>query len=273
VVRGDHDTGRERLVRSAEALGEGARYTAAAHTYLLTLASMEGHFDRAYEIAREGIASAEAAGDLVGETAMRSTMVMYSVFLHEPGEMRPEAERALRDARAVGASILEVVALHALAVVLSTDDPARAIELLHEADDLARRDGVSSEDGARRSLLAYLTGKHGDPDDALEVAGALVSAYSRSGPELRPFELGSYALVRAGRPDLAARCQGVGLHRAGARTRAGDLYSTFAQEEREVAREALGDERYEQELEAGRAADLEPFRTWLLSEIDATRRQ
>jgi len=138
VTRGQVATGRQLLFDSIEAQRSGARYAAAAVTYLMMQAGWRAQgYTESYAIATEGLAMAEAAGDELGAAGLRIALAAQAMLIEHEDEALELAERALTEARSLHQPTLETAALYVNALALAKADPRRAIDLLYKALDLA----------------------------------------------------------------------------------------------------------------------------------------
>jgi predicted ATPase/class 3 adenylate cyclase len=265
AMRGDRTTAKQLLLQSTDAQRHGARYAAASYAYLQAAAGWDGYAE-SYEIAAEGLAMAEAAGDTLGANGLRSAFAVSAMLDGHEEEALHHAQRALTDARSLRQPTLEGAALYANGLVNVRADPLRALAFLHESIDLARRMGIDSEQQSAVALLADLEAEHGDPTRALEALREH-AVYSISSPYyLRmPFYIGTRALTRAGRPDLSARCAGQ-THRMGLVLP--PLFAAMQEHQVEESRSLLGDDLFQQHFDAGAAIPPETFTQTILDEID-----
>jgi len=114
------------------------------------------------------------------------------------------------------------------------------------------------------ALLAYVEARHGDARQAVAAMREKTDWEMRNRGYAR-LPYGSGAFNRVGRHDLVALCEGnmseIPLP---------PLFDELHKDEIAEARDALGDERFEQLVERGAALGAEDFTTMLLREIDAT---
>jgi len=271
ATRGDRSAAMELLHRSIDAQRAGARFAAAAYTYLFTLYRWEDQpDDRGLEIAAEGLALAEASGDRIATTGLRSMYASALGLRDQSAEAMREAQRALDDARDLHQPTLEIAALFALGQAKFRTEPDEAIALLRTSLELGRRHHNEAEEGATLGLIAYLEARRGDSRQAIEAfrERTVIELRNPSVP-WAPFYLGTGAFTRAGRPDLVPLCEG------NSRSDARNLmhvppWAEFHAEEIAEARNALGDELFDKLVAQGANMAPKDFNTMLLHEIDAT---
>jgi predicted ATPase/class 3 adenylate cyclase len=261
-ARGDHTTARRRLDESTDAQRNGARYSAAAYSYLLSMGPPD-----AYNIAKEGLAGAEAAGDILGAIGSRIAFAIHAMVFEHDDEALSHAQRALGEARQLRQPTLEAAALYANAVALANADPASAMRLARESLDLTRHLGIESERVTALALLAALEARHGDAHRGLEALQEQLRSstsflYGSLGTDLY-YE--TELLNRVGRPDLVARCYGVSrqLQRS-----MGPLYAKMREQAIQNAKATLGENAFDEQATEGAAMPPEQFREMLLREIE-----
>jgi predicted ATPase/class 3 adenylate cyclase len=262
ITRGDHTTAKRLLDESIDAQRTGARYSAAAYSYLLSMGPPEP-----YDIAKEGLARAEAAGDIVGAIGSRIAFAIHAMVFEYEDEALQHAQRALADARQLRQPTLEAAALYANAVALANADPASAMRLVHESLDLTRRLGIESEQLTALALLAALEARHGDARRGLE---ALRENLGSGGTfQLSSFGTDVYCATelfnRVGRPDLVAQCDGLSGQ---LRRSMGPLYAKMHEQAVLKARATLGENAFDQHANDGASMPPEQFREMMLREID-----
>ena len=268
--RGDRSAAIELLQASIDAQRAGARFAAAAFIYLLTLASWDNELSgRKLEIGAEGLALAEATGDLVAATGLRSGYASMLAIEDRPVEATQMAQRALDDARALKQPTLEIAALYSLAQAKFRSDPHDAIALLRQSLELGNQHHNESEAGAALALLAYVEARYGDTRQALEAIRDKTVWEMRNRGYVR-LSYGTGAFNRVGRHDLVALCEG---NLSGNAVDNEPLWYGLHQEEVTEARRALGEEHFEQLAARGAALSLEDFNTMLLHEIGTTLEQ
>jgi predicted ATPase len=273
AIRGDESEAKDLLRRSVDAQRAGARYAAAAFTYLLTL-SWDPESGNRLEMIAEGLSLAEASGDRIAETGLRSAYASTLALYDEPAEATRQAQRALDDARALRQPTLESAALFALGQATFRSDPHSAMTRLRASVELGRRHHSEAEEGAALMLLAYLEARHGDGRQALEtIRERTVWEMGNRLQGLAPFYLGTGAFNRVGRPDLVALCEGNSRAIGARRGAATKLWNELHAEETSEARTVLGDENFEQLAARGALLGAEEFNAMLLHEIDATLAQ
>jgi predicted ATPase len=265
ITKGDLTTGRRLLYASIDAQRNGARYGAAAYTYLLMRAAWEEP-PEAYDIAREGLERAEAAGDILGVVGCRVAFAAQAMMLEHADEALQHAQRALADARELHVPTLEAAALYANALALSNADPARAITLLHQSLDLTRRLAIESEQTSALALLAAIEARHGDARRALEALREQFSSVARVSTDLDLYIAGQ-VFNRVGRPDLVARCEGLS-RRVRIAGMASPLYSKFHDDAVQEAKTTLGDKAFDQHVTQGASIPIDQFREMILRELD-----
>ena len=268
ATRGQKETAKAMLHESIAAQRADARFAAAAFTYLLMDAAWSSSgYREAYDTAREGVAMAEAAGDILGALGLRIALCVQAMLLEHEDEARQLAERVLAEARQLHQPTLEAAALYANGIVLARSDPPRAIELLYETLALTRRLDVHSERVATLGLLSALEAQHGDARRSLEaIREQLVSG------KYGAFDIGSNLYIgtevfnRLGRPDLVAKCEGhcqhVGL--------VGPMfYAELHERPIRTARATLGEQAFDRCADEGAAPTSEEFNDMMLREIDS----
>jgi hypothetical protein len=262
LTRGDPDTGVRLLHQSIEAQRSGgARYAAAAYAYL---SSFWREGTETYEIAKEGLEAAEAAGDVLGVIGCRITLSAQAMVIGRDDEALDHARRALSDARQLGQPTLEAAALYVSGLALSNADPARAITILRQSVDLLEPLGIEDPRSAALSLIAGLEARHGDARRALEALRAQIAIRARSwsGSDLY---LAMQVFNRVGRPDLVARCYGITRR---VHVFLAPLYRKYTEYLVEQARATLGDAAFDQLASEGGSSAPEQFREELQREID-----
>jgi hypothetical protein len=270
--RGDISLAVERLERSVEAQRAGARFAAAAFTYLLTLSSRSqvAHEAR-LEMITEGLALAEASGDRVAENGLRSAYASTLALVSSDMALaQKHAKRALDDARALRQPTLEIAALYTLAQTTFRTDPAEAIALVRASVDMGRQYHNEAEEGAALGLLAYLEARHGDArQGVLALRDKTVWEIHNGGITAAPYFIGAGAFSRIDRHDLVALCEGNTRKSIGGGVTY-LLWEDLHEEEVETARAALGNEEFEALVARGAAFEPADFSSMLLHEIDAT---
>ena len=269
--RGDLSAACELLQASIDAQRAGARFAAAAFIYLMTIAGWwdDTASERGLEIVGEGLALADASGDLIAATGLRSAYASMLAIDDRPVEATQLAQRALDDARALQQPTLEIAALYALAHSKFRSDPHDAIALLRRSLELGRQHHNESEAAAALALLAYVEARSGDARQALEAIREK-TVWEMRNRAYRRLSYGTGAFNRVGRYDLVALCEG---NLSGNALDNTPLWYDLHEEEITEARRALGEERFEQLAARGAALALEDFNTMLLDEIDTTLEQ
>ena len=269
ICRGDARAARELLNQSVEAQRCGARFAAAAFTYLLTIAGWDGGPSNQLQIASEGLELAEKSGDLIATTGLRSAYASILALHGRPVEAADQAQQALDASRKLRQPTLETAAIYSLAQAKFRSDPAGAITLLREGVELGRLyHNDAAEGGGAFALLAYLEARHGDARQALEAYRERTEWHIRKGPTTnRPYYLGTGAFNRVGRPDLVALCEG-----NSARWLANPAiplpWDEIHKEEIAQARRTLGDEEFEHLVMRGTSMTPEDFNMMLIREIN-----
>jgi len=269
AIRGDESGAKDLLQQSVDAQRAGARYAAAAFTYLLTVNSDHTDGDRLVLVA-EGLRLAESSGDRTAEIGLRSAYASTLAINDQPDAATRHAQRALDDARAAHQPTLESAALFALAQATFRSDPAGARDLLRASLALGRRHHSQAEEGAALMLLAYLEARHGDVRHALEALRERATWEMRGErPGLAPFYLGTGAFHRVGRPDLVALCDGNSRVYAAAH---GDsptqLWDSLHTEEIAEPRAELGEQGFAELAARGASLSPEEFNTMIVREIN-----
>jgi hypothetical protein len=269
VKRGDRSTAKRLLEASLEAQRHGARYAAAAYTYLLTLSGWTARdwYLRGYDIALEGLAMAEAAGDEVGANGMRTACAVQAMMIGRDDLARDHAARALVDARALDQPTLEAAALYANALALARGDPEQAIELVQQTLELTRRLENESEQYVALGLLTALEARHGDARRSLDAMRFQLSGELWPGSlDAQHFYVGIEVFNRVGRPDLVAKCDGY-CRAAGIVGSA--FYAGFHDDAVAAARATIGADAYERHVAEGAAMPQDEFARVLLEEVDS----
>jgi hypothetical protein len=262
----------ERLRRSIATMHEGARFAAAAFVYLVAVLSESDH-NAALLIAQEGLALAEASGDVVASTGLRISLASITAMrTGDNAEALEHAARALHDARQLSQPTLESAALYAMAVVSMSTDPVQAIALVRESLEIARRHGIDSDIVAGASVLAHLEGAHGDARRALESLCEQLDAYLRNPVAMRtPFYSGCRVFNRIGRHDLTALCEGNSRMTLPSLSPSlsGTIWENIHNADSQTAREVLGPGRFEELAQEGRRIPPDQFVARMLGEINA----
>ena len=267
ISRGDRATAKEMLRESIDAQRGGARVAPAAFTYMLTIISWEeANYSTQVEVATEGLALAEASGNRIAATGLRSMYAIGLSLVDRPAEALPHAQHALDDARALQQPTLEISALYAVAYAKASSAPSEAIEMLRTAIELARQNKSESEEGPMLGLLAFLEGRHGDLRQSVQALRASAMARVRN-PHVRwaSYLYGSGVFLRVGRADLCALCEG----KIGTLGGEWPLWKELHAQDLAEARTAMGDERFDDIAARGAAMESEEFTAMLVCEIDA----
>jgi hypothetical protein len=266
IARGDMATAQRLLHLSIEAQRHGARYAAAAYSYIGSLPEAGASPTEKYEIAREGLYAAEAAGDVLGAIGSRVGFAVHAMLIEHDDEALDQAQRALADARRLGQPGLEAAALYANGLALFNADPARAITILREAIEITQRLAIDSERVAALRVLAAVEARHGDPRRALI---ALRDELGAEMDPMLPFDtdlyIGTEVFNRLRRPDLVARCDGVSRR---IRTWTPPLYMKFHDQSVDEARAALGEDAFEVYAAEGGSMAPDQFRAMMCREIE-----
>lgn len=271
VGRGDREAGTRMLRESIQAQRHGARYAAAAYSYLLSLVTWKGAHEEAYELASEALHSAQTAGDLLGAIGMRIAFAATAANNGENDVGIEHAERALADARQLDQPTLIAAALFANGVAFARVDPERALAYLYEALERSRRLGLDNEHAASLALVVTLEAFYGDANRALEAMREAISRELEAGYAYwlsTPFYMGHQVFNRVGRPDLVARCCGFS---ESAEYIATPMHRYWHELGVDEARSVLGPERFAALEAEGAATPPEEFRMSLLRVIDDLR--
>jgi hypothetical protein len=263
ITRGDRDLGVRVLQRSIEAQRSGARYAAAAYTYLSTFWWSDPTNN--YAIAKAGLEAAEAAGDVLGAVGSRITLSAQAMVTGHDDEALDQAGRALTEARRLGQPTLEAGALLVSGLALSNADPAQAITLLRESVDLTERFGIESERVSALSLIAALEARHGDARRALEALRAEIVSPVPWSWNRSDLYIGLQVFNRVGRPDLVARCYGVSRR---VYPSAPAFFRKLNDDAIEEARAAVGNEVFDAYAAEGATITPDQLRDALQREID-----
>jgi predicted ATPase/class 3 adenylate cyclase len=271
MSRGDDSTGWRLLDRSIDAQRNGARYAAAAFVYLLMYQGWRpGGYEEGYRTAHEGLAMAEAAGDIIGANGCRTALAAQAMLTGHDDEALELAQRALADARSLRQPTLEAAALYANGIALAKADPKHAIDLLRQAVDLTRRVENDSEQLAALGLLGALEAHHGDARRSLEairdqVNSTSISQYYEMYYVSSNVYIGTQVFNRLDRPALVALCDG---HVRQKGFSISDFYHRLHDEATREARARLGDAAFEQHAAEGAAMSSEEFYVMIRREID-----
>ena len=270
-LRGDRDAARELLERSVAEVRAGARFAVAAFTGLLGIEGAiaawrrEGPGEwRGYEVAKDGLQMAEAAGDVLAITGLRTALACQAMLCGHEHEAFEQAERALAEANELRQPTLEAAARYALAMAISTRDPDAAMVLVGEALVELHAIGNDHEHSAALLLLAGLEARHGDIRRGLDaMRTALVhrlGAYREAGPFV-----GAALFNRVGRPDLVALTEGFWV---GHMLRPPPYYAEYQASAAVEARALLGDAEYDTQAAEGSRMDNATFAEHVLVAID-----
>jgi DNA-binding CsgD family transcriptional regulator len=139
--------------------------------------------DQAVQPAEEAVRLAREADVDAGTSALAHMVLARALLLsHRPGEARPQAERALVEARAAHEPGLEVEALTAGAFLDEIDgDRAAAAERLGTALRKARAEGELAAELRAHYALASLHYYNGDVSGSLPVLRAALARVTESG--------------------------------------------------------------------------------------------
>jgi predicted ATPase/class 3 adenylate cyclase len=254
-LRAENDLAEQLLDRAIAEIRAGARFAAAAYTHVLALKAWRwGHWgDTAtYDLAKEGLAMAEAAGDVFAITGLRIAFACQAMLSVLEDEALEHAELALAEARRLRQPTLEATAIYALGMANSRRDPAGAIELLREAVRELRALGIESEHGSALLLITGLEARHGDARRGLEAMRDQMASQSTF-QEVGPY-IGSQLFNRVGRPDLVARCDG---YWSGHGYQPPPYYTSFHDPAVVEARATLGDAEYDRFAAEGAAFEFQ----------------
>ena len=271
MSRGDDSGGLQLLDEAIDAQRNGARYAAAAFTYMLINQGWSSRSDgwaEPYRIAKEGLAMAEAAGDILGANGLRTALAVHAMMIGREEEALEQGQRALAEARSLRQPTLEAAALYVNGLAFFRSDPAHSIELLHETLELTRRLENESERIAALGLLAALEARHGDARRSLEATRDLMSTssiYSKRYFVAPNVYIGNEAFNRLGRADLVARC--AGFARA-TRPFAPIFHEVIHGDAVDEARATLGDDAFERYAAEGAAMSSEEFNAMILREVN-----
>jgi hypothetical protein len=192
-------------------------------------------------------------------------MSTHAALTERETEAQELARTALADARALGVPTFETAAIYANAMALSSTDPQRAITLLQESIELARRFEIDNERLAALGLLASLEAQHGDARRSLEALREVLlsmSAPQHSGVFL---QYGIPVFSRVGRPDLVGRSHG---HTRNTPGYSPPVYLKLNEGRLKAARAAVGDQTYDRLVEEGSTTPPEIFNRMIIQEID-----
>jgi hypothetical protein len=266
TTRGDDSTADRLLHASIEAQRNGARYSAAAYSYLLQRTGWFETRGEGYDIAKEGLAHAEAAGDVLGGIGSRIAFAVEAMLQEYEDEALQQAQRALADARRLRQPTLEAAALYANGMALINADPARAITLLRETVELTQLLEIESEHVFALAMLSALEAHHGDARRGLEAFREQLASRTLPSAHLGiDVYIGVEVFNRVGRPDLVARCEGWSRH---VRRYRPPFYARFYEGAVQKARATLGEKAFDEHVAEGASIAPEQFREMMLREID-----
>jgi predicted ATPase/class 3 adenylate cyclase len=266
-LRTDDAAAEELLDRALAEMRAGAKFAVAAYTHVLALKAWRwGRYGdtETYEIAKEGLAMAEAASNQVAVTGLRIAFACQAMLSGREDEALDQAERGLADARRLHQPTLEATGLYALGMARSHRDPIGSIELLRQARDELRMLGIESEHGSALLLIAGLEARHGDARRGLEAMRELMVTRVNTFREAGPF-IGGELFNRLGRPDVVASCDG---YWTGHGFRPPPYYASFHDPAVVEARAALGEGEFGRHAVAGAAMEFEPFVGGVIDAID-----
>ena len=254
---------------SIEAQRAGARFATAAYIYLLSVQSWlrgAGAFAAAYDLAKEGLATAEAAGDVLGASGLRIALAAHATMTGRYAEGLELAEHSLVETRGLGQPTLIAASLYVKALALAPTDPSGAVTLLHEALTILRKLENDSERIPSLGLLAALEGHYGDARRGLEAIREQMTASARSERLLVPnLYIAIQVFNRVGRPELVAQsvgyCRQVGVTGP-------PFYASFHETSIEDARAVLGDDEFELHASTGSGLSTEDFYEMVIREVD-----
>ena len=268
AMRGDAAMAVTMFEEAIEAQRAGARFSAAAFIYLSVVHGWHrrGEFAAAYELAKEGLEMAEAAGDVMGAIGLRVSLAAEATMSERDAEGFDLAERALADAQRIGQPTLIAAALYIKALALARPDPQWAISLLHEALNILRRLENESERIPALGLLAALEGRYGEARQSLEAIREQMTASTVSGYFIASnLYIGIQVFNRVGRPDLVAQCDGYCQR---VKVEARTLYLDYHEESVREARAKLGDQAFERHFAIGAATPTDDFYGMIVGEVD-----
>jgi predicted ATPase len=208
--RGDRERASALVEGSIEAQRQGARFTAPVWTYAAML--FEGEGVSVVRQGEEGLARAEAAGDLAGATALRAAHAINLVsWTDHMDDARSGAERSLADARKLEQPALIAMGLLALGEVLVVSgETERGLAALRESQHLSSQINSTWQSVTALAMLAALEAFYGDPVRAASAMRDLFESF-HGGTDygLGAIMQGGLAVFHSlGRPDLVARADG-----------------------------------------------------------------
>jgi predicted ATPase/class 3 adenylate cyclase len=270
AMRGELSEAMATLDESIAAQRAGARFAAAAFVYMLSIQSWlrgGGGFAAAYDTAKEGLAMAETAGDVLGASGLRIALSAHATMTERDAEGLELADHALADAQRIGQPTLIAASLYAKALALGQQHPREAITLLEEALTILRQVENESERIPSLGLLAALEGHHGDARRSLDALREQMTTSATSGYLLAVPNLYIAIQVfnRVGRPDLVAQCGGY-CRELG--VTGPPFYLAFHETSMEQARAALGDQAFDRNVAVGRAIATDDFYEMIVREVD-----
>jgi predicted ATPase len=267
VRRGEWHSAQQMVDSALDAQRAGARFSASVWSYAMIHYSSS---DKAALLAPEALERAEAAGDLPGTIALRSAYVMRLLAERSPNA-RPQAERTLADARALGQPALIAMGLLALgSAVLLEGDHERGLLLLRESVELSNEIGSSWQTIAGVASLAAGEAIYGDRVKAAELMRSILVSARDSGDTYYATGAAHVSLTvfsRYNRQDLVARFDGaLGALEQGRAIGYGNWRMWYLDAVKE-ARNVLGDQRYD-ELARGASIPTERILQDIIDELD-----
>ena len=247
-ARGDHDTA---LARAREALSVERRHRSepswAAWQSIGDAAWFRGWPEQAMGHYADWVERARQVGDAFALSSALAHLAVATSFLEGSARQPGLADEALALARRCDSPYLIALTLYAKSECVIDDDPSTALGLVEEAATIGRESGNRFAYGLCLTTLASLTGRLGDPADALPLYRLAVDNWRAAGnwtnqrillrnlAEFAP-RIGEYELTARLPAALGASGEMLGpdIGPEGARL----AYAI------ELAREALGDDRY-----------------------------
>jgi DNA-binding CsgD family transcriptional regulator len=249
-ARGDHDGA---LELGRESLSSERRHDAepswAAWQSIGDAAWFRGWSDEAMRHYAEWVDRARQVGDDFNLSSALAHLAVAESFLNRPVAKHELADEALDLARRCGSPYLVALTLYAKSECVIDKDPEAAMKLVEEGATIGRESGNRFAYGLCLTTLASLTGRFGDPVEALGLYRVAVENWSSSG---------NWTNQRVLLRNLAVFATRIGEHALTARLLAaleasGEMLGAEIGPEGErvagavdIARRALGGDRYDE---------------------------
>ena len=260
-ARGEHDRA---LALGQEALAIERRLGVvpswAAWQSIGDAAWFRGRTDEALAHYGRWVDRARAVGDDFNLSSALAHLAVAGSFLDGWGAAGSLADEALDLARRCGSPYLIALTLYAKSEVVIDDDPATALRLVEEGAAIGRDSGNRFAYGLCLTTLASLTGRHGEPVEALRQYRLAMENWRAAGNWTNQrILLRNLAelTARIGQEELTARL--LGALKASGEMLGADIGPEGQRlaDAVELARRALGGDRYDElAREGGRTAPL-----------------